>query len=374
MLKKMILTNFLSFAENTVFDFSPSKYGILSTSNVSSTNILKGALFIGPNASGKTNCLTGIAFLLRLFKDEKINYTQYACLWGRKSYFETTYIFDVSGNEVEYTIRYNINNKALEEKLTINGSEILVRMASSGKINVGTQDILNDNLDIGTIYLRTAAFATGNFPDNPILRQLVEFITNSLYLPGEAASRFAARDIEIYAESNGFDKVNHYLKKFNYDFTLEYTHESVGEGVKFRSPDKKIVVFKRNKFPIPMPLGMESQGNLTFTCLLPHIIDTIEKPGMIIIDEFGNSLHNYLAEKTVRFFMNSADTSQLFITSHCTNLISNSVFRPDQINLISFDGRDGTKTRRLSDYKPREAQNLEKMYLSGMFEGLPDYD
>ena len=108
--------------------------------------------------------------------------------------------------------------------------------------------------------------------------------------------------------------------------------------------------------------------------MLPHIIDVIEKPGMIVIDEFGNSLHNELAEKTVHFFMKNADLSQLFITSHCTNLISNSVFRPDQINLVTFDGRNGSKTKRLSDYKPREAQNLEKMYLGGMFEGLPRYE
>ena len=374
MLKKMILTNFLSFAETTEFDFSPTKYGILSTTNVSSTNILKGSLFIGPNASGKTNCLKGISFLLRLFKDEKINYAQYACLWGKLTYFEIVYVFDISGKEIEYSVKYHINNRALEEKLYIEGNEILVRMASAGKITVGTQDILNDNLDAGTAFLRTAAFATGNFPDDPALRQLVEFIENSVYLPVEMASRFAAKDIEIYAESNGLDRVNSYFKEFNYDFTIEYTHESVGEGVAFRSPDKKIVVYKRNDFPVPMPLRMESQGNLTFTCMLPHIIDTIEKPGMIIIDEFGNSLHNSLAEKIVRFFMSNADMSQIFITSHCTNLISNSVFRPDQINVISFDGRNGSKTKRLSDYKPREAQNLEKMYLGGMFEGLPNYD
>ena len=374
MLKKMTLTNFLSFAEKTDFDFSPTKYGILSVTNVSSSNNLKGGLFIGPNASGKTNALRGIAFLLKLFKDEKMKYTPYLCLWGEKHFFETTYQFDFSGEIVDYTIKYHANTRTLEEKLLINNTEVLVRMGTSGKLSLGTQDILNDNLDSATIFLRTAAFATGNFPDNATLRNLIEFITNSVYLPSEASSQYAVKDIENYAETNGLEKVNSYLQSFNYDFTLEYTHESIGEGVRFRSPDKKIVVYKRNNFPVPIHLSMESQGNLTFTCLLPHIIDVIEKPGMIVIDEFGNSLHNELAEKTVHFFMKNADLSQLFITSHCTNLISNSVFRPDQINLVTFDGRNGSKTKRLSDYKPREAQNLEKMYLGGMFEGLPHYE
>ena len=64
----------------------------------------------------------------------------------------------------------------------------------------------------------------------------------------------------------------------------------------------------------------------------------------------------------------------MFITSHHTNLISNSVFRPDQIDLVTFEGSKGSKVVRLSQFKPREAQNMEKMYLGGMFEGLPTYE
>ena len=95
---------------------------------------------------------------------------------------------------------------------------------------------------------------------------------------------------------------------------------------------------------------------------------------MLVFDEFGNSLHNKLAEKIIKFFMRDAKNSQMFITSHHTNLISNSVFRPDQIDLITFNDATGSKVNRLSQFKPREAQNMEKMYLGGMFEGLPLYE
>ena len=47
----------------------------------------------------------------------------------------------------------------------------------------------------------------------------------------------------------------------------------------------------------------ESQGNQVFADLLPHLIRVIENAGMLIIDEFGNSLHNKLAEKIIEFFM-----------------------------------------------------------------------
>ena len=125
---------------------------------------------------------------------------------------------------------------------------------------------------------------------------------------------------------------------------------------------------------MPSTFYTESQGNQVFADMLPQIINVIEQPGMLVIDEFGNSLHNRLSEKIVRFFMERSKYSQLFITSHDTNLISNSIFRPDQINLISFKNSKGSKVERISQFKPREAQNLEKMYLGGMFEGLPTYD
>ena len=67
MLSKMYLTNFLSFKQRTEFDFTASKYSILKKTNVSTNDILKGALFIGPNASGKTNALKGLSLIVKLF-------------------------------------------------------------------------------------------------------------------------------------------------------------------------------------------------------------------------------------------------------------------------------------------------------------------
>ena len=374
MLKKMVLYNFLSFAEETEFSFAPTKYGILSQTNVSSTDVLKGGLFIGPNASGKSNAIKAIGFLLGLFKDQKTHFIQYKCVWTNKPFFEVAYYFDILGEEVEYRIKYYIGNRSLEESLSVDNKQVLSRLGNSGKLEIDGREIINTKLDDGTIFLRTAAFSTGNFPDNPVLNKLMEFIENSVFITSDASSRYAAAFIAEYAESNGLEKVNQFMKDFHYDFSIEYTNECAGEGVRFQSPDKKMVIFRRNSFPVPLLQMLESQGNLTFASIAPHIVNAIEHSCMVVIDEFGNSLHNKLAESIIHYFMEKTDQSQIFITSHCTNLVSNSVFRPDQINLITFDGKNGSHTKRLSDFKPREAQNLEKMYLGGMFEGLPSYE
>lgn len=63
--------------------------------------------------------------------------------------------------------------------------------------------------------------------------------------------------------------------------------------------------------------------------------------------------------------MNKADKGQLIFVSHSTNLLSNSILQPNQIYSVDFD-KEGSIIKRFSSEKPREAQNLEKMYLGGV--------
>lgn len=382
MLQKMILTNFLSFRERTEFDFTPSKYGILNETNVSSGGQLKGALFIGPNASGKTNALKGLEFLICLISGEMQGLSEYKCIFSGTAGMEAEYVFSFSGSTIIYTVGYDTTKNALTEKLVKDGKSVLSRKGTHGVLLLGEKKIEEDQLDAKTAFLRTASFNTGRFPQDPLLRALMEYIANSFFVDNDQFYAKMGKRVERYAEEYQLDKLNRYLKEFHYDFSIIY--KSLNElfpnsNGSADESEKKIPFFVRNTFPIPVPLVVESQGNQVFADILPAIISVIEKPGMLVIDEFGNSLHNVLAEKIVRFFMEKADQSQLFITSHCTNLISNSVFRPDQIDLVTFakEGEKGnvwsSRVTRLSKYKPREAQNLEKMYLGGMFEGLPNY-
>ena len=89
--------------------------------------------------------------------------------------------------------------------------------------------------------------------------------------------------------------------------------------------------------------------------------------------EFSSGFHNDLEALLIRYFMRKAEKSQLIFVSHSTNLLSNSILRPDQIYSVDF-GNEGSVIKRFSSEKPREAQNLEKMYLGGVFNGVPRYE
>lgn len=375
MLKKMYLTNFMSFKERTEFDFTASKYSILGGKNVSDNYVLKGALLIGSNASGKSNVLKGLSFIIKMIKGEGASFSNYRCFFSKNPITILEYEFLFNNKEVKYVIEYNTRTNSISENLKIDNITVLQRNGNVGELRIGENVTTDDQLDSQTLFLRTASFNTGRFPQEPTLRQLMDFLQNSYIIDGYNMGATFGNAITKYAEEHGVDKINKYLDEFNYDFVVEYGSESEGAGLKIVvGSEKKAVFLKRRSYPIPNIIINESQGNQVFADLLPNLIRVIENSGMLIIDEFGNSLHNKLSEKVIRFFMENAKTSQIFITSHHTNLISNSVFRPDQIDLITFKDMQGSQVKRVSEFKPREAQNLEKMYLGGMFEGLPMYE
>ena len=98
----------------------------------------------------------------------------------------------------------------------------------------------------------------------------------------------------------------------------------------------------------------------------------IKNKGMLIVDEFSSSLHNELEECLIKYFFHYAKNSQLFLITHSTNVLNTTIIRPDQVYSLYFDKT--TKIKRFSDEMPRESQNLEKMYLSGVFDGMPKYN
>lgn len=156
---------------------------------------------------------------------------------------------------------------------------------------------------------------------------------------------------------------------------IDYANEAKGEHVviKYHKDEEKMLFFKRKGINTSIPYGEESLGNRTLLNLLPAFLYVAQHNGILLIDEFSSGFHNELEELLVKYFMNIAKRSQMIFVSHSTNLLSTSILRPDQIYSVDFAGHNGSCIKRFSDEQPRVAQNLEKMYLSGVFGGLPKY-
>ena len=75
MLKMVRIKNYRSIRDEVVMDFTATKYSMLRNVNVYNS-IVKGALFAGGNATGKTNFLISISILLDLLFTKKFVYLQ----------------------------------------------------------------------------------------------------------------------------------------------------------------------------------------------------------------------------------------------------------------------------------------------------------
>lgn len=376
MLIKIELENFKSFKNKTIIDLQSTNYKILNNSNVNENGILKGAIFVGGNATGKTNVILSLKLLLDLlFREKLINIGTYKCLFSQESNIKLSYEFIIDEEKIRYCIEYDTKEKSLIEILYVNDKEVLNRIGKSAKSSI-TENSIFEDLDNKTLILRTIYFNT-KFSNYPILKKWFDFLINSIYMDASVRVRsntYENLSLIDYLDKNGESEVNNFFDKYNFNQRIEYTEKSTGNMISIDTDGDKTIFFKRKGIDEPIPYVFESLGNKNLLNMLPSFFHIVNNNGMLIIDEFSSAFHNELEELLIKFFMTNSKNSQIFIVSHSTNLLSNSIFRPDQEYAVEFNDIYGSKLNRFSNDKPREAQNIEKMYNSGCFGGLPQYN
>ena len=383
MLKKVGIKNFKSFKNQTEIDLSKTNYNFLSQ-NVNKDGILKGCIFVGPNASGKSSVVLSIKLLLDfLFKERNIKLGVLKSLLSEDESFSLTYSFVIDSQEVTYGFSINPDKPFIEESLFVDNKMMMQRMGTSAKsFIVNEQGVSYDESDVDkeTLFLRTLFFNT-KFTSNKTLKDWMEFLQNSVYI--NAFERNIVyygkdyKDLELssYLKGNGLSKINDFFKEFNFEQVIEYTNQGAGTVSALAGEEsEKNIFFKRKGVESLIPFTEESLGNQNLLRMLPTFLHVINKSGMLLIDEFSSGFHNCLEALLVRYFFEKAKDSQMIFVSHSTNLLSNSLLRPDQEYAVEFNGKEGSSVIRFSKEKPRLAQNIEKMYVSGVFGGLPQFE
>ena len=374
MLKSYEVSNFKSFKNKTKFDLERTNYQMLSATNLKG-NTLKGLMFVGANASGKSNAVIAIKFLLdSLFGKLDVNMAACICLFSENPEMSLAYTFDVEGTEIIYEIQYQRIDKKLNENLLVDGKNIFTRDGSVAKTKFSEEKMYTD-VPKDMLFLRDIYFNT-KFRGQEKLQKWFDFLRNSVYLDLYSGDAIQYRDVDLslksYLEQEGTEEINKFFQEYNFGQIIEYDKKSQGHVNSVESPEK-MIYFKRKGIDEPIPLELESMGNRTLIKLLPLFFHCIKQGGILLLDEFSSGFHNELEELLIRYFMKKAEEAQLIFVSHSTNLLSNSILRPDQIYSVDF-GKEGSVLKRFSSEKPREAQNLEKMYLSGVFSGVPAYE
>ena len=126
--------------------------------------------------------------------------------------------------------------------------------------------------------------------------------------------------------------------------------------------------------PIELDLDEESDGTQKMFALAGPWVDVLEKGSVVVVDELHDNLHPRLVRHLVEWFHDAAldSDAQLVFSTHDTSILSQDVFRRDQIWFCERNARHETALVPLSDFRPRKGlENLERGYLAGRYGAVP---
>lgn len=118
----------------------------------------------------------------------------------------------------------------------------------------------------------------------------------------------------------------------------------------------------------------ESAGTIAWLSLVGVALKTLTKGGVLCVDEIDTSLHPLLAKRLVKMFTEKQSNprrAQLIFNTHETNLLSGAELRRDQVWFVEKDRAGASHLYPLTEFKPRPTESLERGYLQGRYGAIP---
>jgi AAA15 family ATPase/GTPase len=117
---------------------------------------------------------------------------------------------------------------------------------------------------------------------------------------------------------------------------------------------------------VPLPFFKVASSGTKALYTFFYWYKTASDVSLMFIDEFDAFYHYELAETIVEL-LERMSGSQTILTSHNTNLLTNKIMRPDCYFILT--GEKLTSFANATNRELREGHNLEKLYMSGEFNG-----
>lgn len=397
MLIEFSVENYLSFKNRMTLSMEAGSTSELVNSNTfmaDKLHLVKSAAVYGANASGKSNLIKAMSFMRTLVlnssKESQVGepifiepFRLNTSTRQEPSLFEVIFLhegvryrygFQVNQNEIVSEWLFTATKKAEKHLFTREGTAFNITVQFKEKLDL--EGLVRSN----TLLLSLAAqlnrkTATVIFDWFRFLH-IVSGLQDDLYMDR------TVRMLEMNKQE---------LIRFLQFFDLGFVDIIVRDRIlaQIGLAPSKLEIFtvhqsfdQNNQRTIDTQLNYEktaSEGTKKIVALAGLLLETLEKPSVLLFDEFDARLHPLLSRKIIELF-NSSETNpkgaQLIFATHDTNLLSNQLLRRDQIWFTEKMPNGATDLYSLADFivdgkKVRNDASYSKDYILGKYGAIP---
>lgn len=416
MLIEFTVKNYRSIREAQTLSLAKAKGHELEESNTftpdapASPSLLRSVAIYGPNSAGKSNLIRAIMEMEAIVRNSASNFQEgdeipvTPFLFDKKSKSEPTEFEVVFINEgIRYQYGFSAKKTHVVEEWLIaypkgRAQRWFTRIfneetdASDYKFSdslLGQKSVWQQSTRKNALFLSTATQLNSDQ-----LRPIFNWFKNRLRPAqmGRSTTEFTISLCE--SSSDDKSKVLDFLRaadfdihdiqfdkeKFDPKFLPDEMPDSLKEEIIKNLTGSDIIDIKtihatKSGELVDIGFDEESDGTQKFFSFAGPWLHTLRNGYILIIDELHDNLHPRLVRYLVDLFHNS-DTNpgnaQLIFTTHETSILSQDVFRRDQIWFCEKDEDQATIVYPLTDFKPRkDREDLELNYLSGRYGAFP---
>lgn len=119
-------------------------------------------------------------------------------------------------------------------------------------------------------------------------------------------------------------------------------------------------------------LSEESDGTRRLLDYLVLFYSILQEPKTYLVDEIERSIHPLLIKELIqKFSSEQATAGQLIFSTHESNLLDQTILRPDEIWFTEKNSHGATELYPLSEFKEHHTIDIRKGYLNGRYGGIP---
>lgn len=392
MLIEFTVSNFKSFRDPTTFSMVAAglraREKSLDEQNVArlggGLRLLKSAAIYGPNASGKSNLVAALRFMRQLVLNSSKE-TQAAEPTGVEPFLldERTERAPTSF-EIAFLLegkRYRYGFELTRERVT---AEWLFCVPSTREARLFTRDL--DDIQTGerfregrgleartrsnALFLSVAAQFNG-----PVAQAILGWFREFQIVTGLDDPGSLARTLHRFRSAPDAARIVRFLKKL--DLGIEaLSVETVDTGeLAVKTGHRKLGADGRPDGVVTFDLDMqESEGTRKLFALSGPLLEPLETGRPLFVDEFDARLHPLITRALVELFhspQSNPKHAQLVFTTHDINLLSNSLFRRDQVWFVEKDRHGCSRLHSLAEYRVRNDASFESDYTQGRYGAIP---